>query len=390
MELMRPSLTRWTAELVDQVQEQRFRSYNLRTQRRTAFATLVVILTANLLTFGYYFLGAHVAMTPWHITAQLGATAVGIGLLWGLARERRHTWLLYFVAGAVVLLTALIAVVIATGVGMGFHGAILVIGGVAVIYLTVPLNLVGVTGCALLYSAVTIPLWLPTVAPGGDVDVAYTLMATVVAHVLSFIEARRAQRERRVLFAQRETLLAMSAVDPLTGLMNRRSVDLELHRAWAYWKRTSTPLSVLMIDIDHFKALNDSQGHVAGDHALRLVADLVRGAMPMVPGQVAGRYGGEEFICLLPGLPISEATVVAGKILSSVRHIAIPLTATPGGRAILTVSIGVASATPGMAQPEDLIAAADGQLYRAKNDGRNCVRAAPTGFPRQVKRRVIA
>ena len=212
----------------------------------------------------------------------------------------------------------------------------------------------------------------------------------MVAHVLSFIEARRAQRERRVLFAQRETLLAMSAVDPLTGLMNRRSVDLELHRAWAYWKRTSTPLSVLMIDIDHFKALNDSQGHVAGDHALRLVADLVRGAMPMVPGQVAGRYGGEEFICLLPGLPISEATVVAGKILSSVRHIAIPLTATPGGRAILTVSIGVASATPGMAQPEDLIAAADGQLYRAKNDGRNCVRAAPTGFPRQVKRRVIA
>ena len=167
---MRPSLTRWTAELVDQVQEQRFRSYNLRTQRRTAFATLVVILTANLLTFGYYFLGAHVAMTPWHITAQLGATAVGIGLLWGLARERRHTWLLYFVAGAVVLLTALIAVVIATGVGMGFHGAILVIGGVAVIYLTVPLNLVGVTGCALLYSAVTIPRWLPTVAPGGDAE----------------------------------------------------------------------------------------------------------------------------------------------------------------------------------------------------------------------------
>lgn len=390
MELTRPPLTRWTAELVDRDQERRFRAYNLRTQRRTALATLVVILTANAITFGYYFIGGSIEMSPWRVGAQVTATAIGIGLVVGLARERRHIWLRYLVAGAVALLTTLIAVLIATGVGMGYHGAILVIGGVAVIYLTVPLNLLGVTGFAAVYSLVTVPLWLATVTPDSDVDIAYTLMATAIAHALSIIEARRAQRERRVLFAQRETLMALSSVDPLTGLMNRRSVGIELDRAWQYWQRSDTPLSMLMVDIDHFKSLNDSQGHVAGDHALRLVADLIRGAMPMAPGQVAARYGGEEFLCLLPGLPVSEATVVAGKILASVRRLAIPLTATSGGRGIVTVSVGVAVADPAMAEPEELVAAADAQLYRAKHDGRNCVRTASTGFPRQAKPHAVA
>lgn len=390
MELTRPPLTRWTAELVDRDQEQRFRGYNLRAQRRTALVTLVVILLANAAAFGYNLVsGVHV-MSNGRIAAQFAATAVGIAFAIGLARERRHVWLRDLVAGVVALLTALVAVLIVTGVAMAFHGAILVIGGVAVIYLTVPLNLRGVTGFAVAYSAITVPLWLTTVAAHSDVDVAYTLLSTVLAHGLSFIEARRNQQERRVLFAQREALLALSSVDPLTGLMNRRSATAELDRAWRFWQRSGTPLSVLMIDIDHFKSLNDSQGHIAGDHALRLVADLVSGAMPMVPGQVAARYGGEEFICLLPGLSMAEATVVAGKVLAAVRRIAIPLAAHAGGREILTVSVGVASAGAGMTLVEDLIAAADGQLYRAKNDGRNCVRAAPGDFPRQAAANAVA
>lgn len=385
MELARPRLTRWTAQLVDRGQERRFRDYNLLAQRRTAVVSLCVILLANAATFGYTLIntigtGSEQTPTAARIVTQVVGTGVGIALAIGLARERRHTWLMWWISSAVVMMTALVAGVLATGLDMGFRSAILVIGGVAVVYVVVPLHLTAVTASALLYSAATVPLWFMATGSESDVDIAYTAVAIVVVHVLSFAEARRAQGERRVLFAQREMLLALSSVDPLTGLMNRRAVDAELARAFGYWQRSGAPLAVLMVDVDHFKNLNDTQGHIAGDHALRLVADVIRSAMPLVPGQVAARYGGEEFICLLPGLGAAEAAVVAGQILGGVRRFGIPLTATEGGRTILTVSAGVAAAHLSMSGPEALVDAADQQLYRAKDGGRNCLRAEPAGL----------
>lgn len=377
---MRPDLTRFTAELVDRDQEQRFRAYQVRTQRRTALVTLLAIIIANLLTFGFSLISADRSFSPAHVIAQFVGTAIAIALAVGLGAERRHTWMMWLISAAVVTMTALVAVVMATGTGMGFRGAILLIGGVAVIYLTVPLHLRAVTGFALAYSAVTMPIWFLAIERENDIDVAYTVMAVVLAHVLSYNEARRAQRERRVLFAQREVLLAMSSIDPLTGLMNRRAVDDELARALAAATATATPLSVLMVDIDHFKRLNDTQGHIAGDHALRLVADVIRVCMPMVPGQIAARYGGEEFICLLPGLGTAEAAVVAGQILAGVRRVGIPLTAAAGDHAILTVSAGVAAIGPDRVTPATLVGAADRQLYRAKEQGRNCVRVEASGL----------
>lgn len=385
MELARPSLTRWTAELVDRDQEQRFREYNLLAQRRTSLVSLLLILIANAAAFGYSLIntmsaGAGAAPSPAWIVMQVTGTSVGVVLAFGLARERRHSWMLWWVIAAVVLMTLLVAGVLVTGTNMGFRGAILVIGGVAVVYVVVPLHLSAVTGLAVVYSAVTVPLWLLTASGESEIDVAYTVMAIVLAHVLTFAEARRAQRERRVLYAQREMLVALSAVDPLTGLMNRRSADAELERAFDYWRLSGAPLALLMVDIDHFKDLNDTQGHIAGDHALRLVADVIRSAMPICPGQVAARFGGEEFICLLPGLGAAEAAVVAAQILARVRRIAIPLTATEDNRTILTVSAGVAAAHSGMRSPMELVDAADRQLYRAKADGRNCLRAEPAGL----------
>jgi diguanylate cyclase (GGDEF)-like protein len=376
VELARPPLTRWTAQLLDRDQEQRFREYNLVAQRRTALFALVAILAVNLAAFAFS-LAAQPDPGVLRTIGHVLGTAIGVVLAVALARERRHDRLHGWMSAAVVVMAALVAMVIATGPNMGFRGAILVVGGVAVIYLAVPLQLTDVTVFALAYSAVTVPIWLAVTPTGSAVDVWYTMMTLVLAHLLSFSEARRARRERRVLFAQRETLLALSSVDPLTGLMNRRAADTELARAFAYWRRTGAPLAVLMVDIDHFKKLNDTQGHVAGDHALRLVADVIRSVMPMVPGQVAARYGGEEFICLLPGLDAAQATIVAGRILAGVRRIGIPLTAGSTERAILTVSAGVAAAVPPLAGPEALVEAADRQLYRAKREGRNCVRTEP-------------
>lgn len=393
MELARPALTRFSAQLADHEQEQLFRAYNLRGQRRTALTTLVVLLLANALTFGYTAISSVAPVSALRIGGQVAGTLAGAAVVVGLARGKRHTSMLWLVSGALVTMTGLIVTMMAEGTGMGFRGAILIIGGIAVIYLIVPLHLSAVTGFALLYSAATIPFWLAAIRPDSDVDVAYTAMAIVLAHVLSFSEARRAQTERRVLYAQRETLLALSSIDPLTGLMNRRAVDTELAAALDARRRTGAPISVVMVDIDHFKNLNDTQGHIAGDHALRLVADVIRGAMPMVPGQVAARYGGEEFVCLLPGLDGAAAAVTAGRILAAVRRIGIPLTASDSGHTILTVSAGVASADDltglaagDAAAAEALVGAADRQLYRAKADGRNCVRAAsvPLSTPRMT------
>jgi len=381
VELARPPLTRWTAELADRGQERRFREYNLLSQRRTALVTLTAILLINAVAFGFSVLsGTDGAPSAPRLTTQIVGTAVGVILVIALARERRHIWLRHLVAAAVVMLTAFIAIMLATGPRMGFRGAIMVVGGVAVIYLTLPLRLTAVTVLSLAYSAVTVPIWLTVALVDGAVDVVYTVMSLVLAHVLCFTEARRAQRERRVLFAQRETLLALSSIDPLTGLMNRRAADAELKQAFARWRRHGQSLTLLMVDIDHFKTLNDSQGHVAGDHALRLVADVIRSVMPMVPGQVAARYGGEEFVCLLPGLDAAQATVIAGRILAGVRRIAIPLTAGSAERSILTVSAGVAAVGPRISGPEELVDAADRQLYRAKGEGRNCVRTEPAGL----------
>lgn len=382
MELIRPGITRWTARLADRDQERRFNEYNLLSQRRTILAIFTVLLIANGLTFAVSALlllrdGAAVPLgrAALHAVTLLAGGAIALGL----ARERRHVWLRTLTGAGVILLSSVMCLLIGTGAGMGLRGAIAVIAGVAVIYLSVPLSLPAVTGFAALFTAAALPLWWASVGADAGMDRVYVAMCVAMAHVVGYVQARRTHQERRVLFAQRETLLALSSVDPLTGLMNRRAVDAEMARAWRYWQRSGTPLAVVMVDIDHFKRLNDTQGHIAGDHALRLVADVIRGAMPLIPGQVAARYGGEEFICLLPGLDSAEATLVAGKILAGVRRIGIPLVAPADGSAgaatILTVSAGVASADARIARPEELVHAADRQLYRAKDEGRNCVRA---------------
>lgn len=376
MELIRPEITRWTARLADRDQERRFAVYHLFNQRRTILAIFSVVLVANALTFvvaAYQLLHDGGTIPVGRAAVHVIALVTGGAVALGLAREERHAWLRGLVIGGVLLLSVVMCVLLGTGTGMSFRGAIIAIAGVALIYLSVPLSLAAVTGFALLYTAGALPLWWASVGADSETDRVYVVMCVAMAHVMGYIQARRMHQERRVLFAQRETLLALSSVDPLTGLMNRRAVDTELARAWQYWQRSGTPLAVVMVDIDHFKRLNDTQGHVAGDHALRLVADIIRGAMPLIPGQVAARYGGEEFICLLPGMDAAGATVVAGKILAGVRHIGIPL-ATDSGTAILTVSAGVAAADAGIEDAEALVDAADRQLYRAKDEGRNCVR----------------
>jgi diguanylate cyclase (GGDEF)-like protein len=185
----------------------------------------------------------------------------------------------------------------------------------------------------------------------------------------------RVVRERTEALEEANRKLAqMSYVDAVTEVSNRRSFEEELTMEWRRSARTKSKLSLLMADIDGFKAFNDALGHQAGDEALKKVAAVIDLSV-MRAGDIVARYGGEEFAVLLPDTDLRGATALAERIRVAIEERNIWHPATPRGR--LTVSIGVATMTGGEdGEPSSLVRAADGALYQAKRDGRNLVRVA--------------
>lgn len=171
-----------------------------------------------------------------------------------------------------------------------------------------------------------------------------------------------------------EKLNTMAAIDGLTGLANRRRLDEVLTREWGRALREHTTLSVLLVDVDHFKLYNDTYGHQAGDDCLRRVAaELGRAARR--PGDLAARYGGEEFAVVLPNTPLEGATHVAQLALQTIIALNIPHKASLT-RPQVSVSIGVATISPqdrSDACCSDLVKSADEALYQAKHGGRSRV-----------------
>jgi diguanylate cyclase (GGDEF)-like protein len=164
--------------------------------------------------------------------------------------------------------------------------------------------------------------------------------------------------------------------DPLTGLANRRRLDEVAASLWAKDSPLVSPISVVLFDVDRFKAFNDLYGHQAGDDCLRRVAGC---AAREIEGEgcVAARYGGEEFLILLPRTSAEEARRVAERLRAAVVAERVPHA---GGEelGVVTASFGVASADSRAFTFDGLTAAADGALYEAKRGGRNCVHVAPT------------
>lgn len=164
-------------------------------------------------------------------------------------------------------------------------------------------------------------------------------------------------------------------IDALTGALNRRSLDQTLARTFQHAHRKGLPLSVLFVDIDRFKAINDNFGHASGDHCLREVAKTI--GAELSEDDIFGRYGGEEFLVILPGRQTEMARAIAEQIRIAieqcdVRHQNQPLR--------LTVSIGVATQLAHEALPPPAVERADKALYAAKRAGRNRVHVAPAVF----------
>jgi diguanylate cyclase (GGDEF)-like protein/PAS domain S-box-containing protein len=171
-------------------------------------------------------------------------------------------------------------------------------------------------------------------------------------------------------------LQRLSQQDGLTGLHNRRHFDQQLQAEWRRLRRIGAPLSLLMVDIDHFKSYNDTLGHLAGDDALRKVAHLLVECLQR-EGDIACRYGGEEFAIILTNTRLKGAEHLAARVHQRLAELAIAHPGSPLGR--LTLSIGVATSDLNLQEhPHTLIAHSDQALYRAKRNGRNqtCVWAA--------------
>ena len=178
-------------------------------------------------------------------------------------------------------------------------------------------------------------------------------------------------RTHLTLKRQSDAMRELTLTDALTGVANRRSFNDAIDNEWRRCARAQAPLSVIMVDIDHFKHYNDSFGHQAGDACLAQVADAMRSCAGRPPDLLA-RYGGEEFVVLLPQVGSQGAQTVAKRILAAVRELAIPHRVSPAGETV-TVSLGVATTVPGEASYDGdmLVRTADNALYRAKEAGRN-------------------
>lgn len=183
-------------------------------------------------------------------------------------------------------------------------------------------------------------------------------------HFMATFEDRTEQQ------AQSERLQQLAYIDGLTGIANRRHFDETLLAEWRRCQRNGKPLSLLMFDIDHFKAYNDLYGHQQGDECLQAVAACLHAGL-LRAQDLAARYGGEEFVCLLPECDASGALRLADSLRQSVQARALAHAGSPVAP-VVTVSVGVATRLPtSAATPDTLIAQADRNLYRAKRGGRN-------------------
>jgi len=221
-------------------------------------------------------------------------------------------------------------------------------------------------------------------APEVAVVVQALLLASALADRIRFSES-----VTRTLITERSELENAALRDVLTGIPNRRAFDERLNDEWRAAQRNGTSLAVVLIDVDYFKAYNDTLGHVNGDEVLRAVGRAI--ALSLRGREdFAARYGGEEFVVVMPGCDVTAAGELGRRVCGAVKAHRIAHPGAPTG--VLTVSAGAASATPRRnRRTSSLIERADGALYAAKRSGRDrvCLSGAPVA-PEQIAAEDIA
>lgn len=204
--------------------------------------------------------------------------------------------------------------------------------------------------------------WGPSLGTTNSRLLACTGLVGLASAVGLAVRVKREMVEARELL---DAYMSEARTDPLTGLANRRALNQELERRIAQFQRQETPLSMLLIDVDHFKQFNDDHGHQAGDEMLCMMAHALQDTVRLM--DLATRYGGEEFAIVLPGTNLHDAKCAAERIRRAVAEIEFTFR---GAKLRNTVSVGLAQARE-MDDPASLIRRADDGLYAAKEAGRN-------------------
>lgn len=220
-----------------------------------------------------------------------------------------------------------------------------------------------------------------TFRPHTELHTSLLCIALLTAYLLSFandayrrgIKLRDSRHELGQRLAEitrlQSQLQEQAERDPLTGLHNRRFLDDALERELAACTQAGVPLTLVLIDIDRFKRINDTYGHPAGDEMIRRLADLLRERVRDA-GLIACRYGGEEFLLMLPGMPVAEALDMAEELRATFESLHV---VSAGQSMRTTLSIGVAGCPDHGTQAQPLVLRADQALYEAKLRGRNRV-----------------
>ena len=199
-----------------------------------------------------------------------------------------------------------------------------------------------------------------------------TILVDLAAMIVDQMELRLAGRNAlKELLAKEELareLKRLASTDHLTGVLNRRAFMEIAEKEFLRAKRYDRPLSILMLDVDHFKRINDSHGHAIGDRVLKALADETQACIRT--HDVLGRLGGEEFAILVPETGEEEPRVIANRIRERLAGLSIP---TPSGPVGLTASIGVAACSRVTSSFDEMLSLADTAMYVAKHSGRNRV-----------------
>ncbi|TBW54400.1 diguanylate cyclase [Marinobacter halodurans] len=215
-------------------------------------------------------------------------------------------------------------------------------------------------------------------AMSDSVDEAKGLALGAVDYIAKpfVVPVLKARVKNHLELKRKSDLLAkLALLDGLTGIANRRQLELTLELEWARCLRNGCPLSVIMIDVDHFKAYNDHLGHGQGDECLRAVAKALHGATRRA-GDLLARYGGEEFVVVLPSSSTEDALQTAEALRRCVLRQRLSHPNSPVSH-LVTISLGIASAVPSKTRiASHMMEVADAALYQAKKAGRNCVRRA--------------
>ena len=320
-------------------------------------------------------LGTHLAVSTFILAClMLGIWAVHLpGLL--ITRHRWIPWVVALIEGAIALEMALV-----NTRAMSSHLIVHIILMVLIAFWGLRLSLWAAVKSAMLGGLVGAVVMLALSSDQLGTFIGHHLLACVICLFCvfleeeknheSFMQAVELARTQARLRAMNQQFQELAHQDALTGLPNRRELDRALSKEWLRALRGATALSVLIVDVDHFKKYNDAQGHLEGDACLMAVAHTLQAALQR-PGDVIARFGGEEFVVLLPDTDERGAREVAQRLLKHVDDLGLPHPRSDTAHHV-TISVGgVTLHGRPTIKPAQLLQLADEALYRAKSRGRH-------------------